>query len=403
MPLSCLSVPLCDDDGMSAPVTGTVRIGEVRSLAGRLGVGEIAVINLVDPDREAAELLLARSPAAVLNAADSATGRLPNLGPSLLLDAGIPLVDSFDSDVLSLREGQEIRLEDGIVSVDGREIAEGRVVTREDLADAARRAGEGTRFQLDGVSAATADLLAREPALVLDGAGLPDLRELVGDRPTLVIAPRSTTAEMLEAIRLWIREEQPVVIAVDAAADTARDARITPDVIIGDLDSVSHEALGAGARLILHVPREAGGGGAVRTEELGVDHDAVNSLLPTPVLALLLAAHGQANVVVAAGFDETPQEVLDGGRESAAATSLARYVLGSRLVHARALPGLVKPRIRAWQLVILAVVAVFALLLALLTTPVGQAAVGVGPDWLQDLLSAPKEEPWSTSGITSSL
>nr|NLD39768.1 hypothetical protein [Actinomycetales bacterium] len=370
--MSPKNVAIPEGEGLS----GTVRIGSARSVARRIEPGEIAVIEAPDLDRETAELLAARRPTAVLNAADSASGRIPNLGPGVLLGEGIVLVDSMGTEVLALREGQQVELRDGVVVAAGAEIAEGRVVTGEHLEHAATRAREGARFQLDGVAAATAELLVREQDLLLDGMGLPDLAALFADRPSLVIAQRASTAATLQEIRPWIRDARPVVVAVETAADTAREAGIQPDVILGPLEDVSEDALTSGAHLVLHAAGRAAGGG--RTSELGIEQLRVDSALPSRAVALLLAGHHGASVVVAAGMDEGPEESLDGGREPAAASSLVRHVLGARLVAARSIPALVRPRIRTWQLLLLALAALLALGIALLTTQVGQAALGVG-------------------------
>ncbi len=413
MPLNCWGVPPCDDDRVRArksvrtpegsAITGVVRAdGDTRALARRLEPGDIAVVDIADLGREAAELLAARRPAAVLDASDAATGRLANLGPAVLLEAGIPLIDQLGTEVLALREGQAVRLEGPVVWADDAEVAEGRLLAADHLEAAAAQAREGARFQLDGVSAAASQLLAHEHQTIL-GTDQPELPTLAG-RPVLVVAPRATTASTLARIRPWIREARPAIVAVEAAADTVMEAGLTPDVVVGPFEDVSEAALGGGAHLVLHAGDGARPAGRVRTEELGIEHTASTSTLPTSVLALLLAGHAGASVVVAAGMDEGPEEVLDAGREAAAAIGLARHVLGERLVYAGALPLLTRPRIRTWQLLVLALVALLALTIALLATPVGQAALGVGPEWLKNLFdAAPKEELWSTSATTSYL
>ena len=87
--------------------SGVVRVdARTKKLTKRLQAGEIAVINHTDLDRVAAEALAEARPAAVLNAAPSVSGRYPNLGPGILVDAGILLVDDLGTDVMSLRVGR---------------------------------------------------------------------------------------------------------------------------------------------------------------------------------------------------------------------------------------------------------------------------------------------------------
>src|SRR5690349_10680100 len=76
-------------------VVGTARIdARTKNLTKRLQPGDVAVIDHLDIDTVAAEALVARRPAAVVNASASTSGRYPNLGPQILLAAGVPLIDN---------------------------------------------------------------------------------------------------------------------------------------------------------------------------------------------------------------------------------------------------------------------------------------------------------------------
>src|SRR5918999_341406 len=76
-----------------------------KNLITRIEPGEIAIINHADIDRVAAEGLIQRQVRAVLNAAQSSTGRYPNLGPLLLVSAGVPVVDELGAGVMKIVEG----------------------------------------------------------------------------------------------------------------------------------------------------------------------------------------------------------------------------------------------------------------------------------------------------------
>src|SRR5437868_2655655 len=69
-----------------------------KNLTRRLKPGDIALIHHADLDTTAARALIDSKVYAVVNAAQSITGRYPNRGPSLLLDAGIPLLDNAGED-----------------------------------------------------------------------------------------------------------------------------------------------------------------------------------------------------------------------------------------------------------------------------------------------------------------
>src|SRR4051794_41919568 len=70
----------------------------------------------MDIDAVAAESLVAARPAAIVNAAQSISGRYPNLGPEIIVAAGIPLIDDPGPDVITAPdEGGTIRGHEGEV------------------------------------------------------------------------------------------------------------------------------------------------------------------------------------------------------------------------------------------------------------------------------------------------
>src|SRR5256885_14732124 len=84
---------------------------KTKELVKRLCPGDIAVIDHADIDRVAAENLIRAAPSAVVNASTSFSGRYPHVGPLLIAEAGIPLIDDVGSGVLDrFEEGEELRL-----------------------------------------------------------------------------------------------------------------------------------------------------------------------------------------------------------------------------------------------------------------------------------------------------
>ena len=68
---------------------------KTKNLIKRLSPGDIAVIYHQDLDEVAAVHLVDKKIKAVINGAPSISGKYPNLGPKILLDAGIPIVDNI--------------------------------------------------------------------------------------------------------------------------------------------------------------------------------------------------------------------------------------------------------------------------------------------------------------------
>src|SRR5438034_5686452 len=145
-------------------VTGTVRLDRrTKRLVGRLRPGEIAVIDHVDLDRVAADSLVAAGVAAVLNAKPSVSGRYPNLGPEVLVAAGIPLVDDLGEELFDrLRDGEGVRIEGDTVYIGDEAVAKGCRQDTESVAQSMADAREGLSVQLEAFAANTMEYLKQE-------------------------------------------------------------------------------------------------------------------------------------------------------------------------------------------------------------------------------------------------
>ena len=238
-------------------VAGPARVDpRTKGLTKRLRPGDIAVIDHLDLDRVSAEALVACQPAAVLNAARSTSGRYPNLGPEILVGAGIPLVDDLGADIMSLTEGHRLRVVDGSVYEGETLVAEGVTQTAETVAAAMEEARAGLSVQLESFAANTMDYLRRERDLLLDGVGVPDIRTVDRRSPGADRGARVPLQGRPVTLRPYIREYRPVLIGVDGGADAILDAGWRPDMIVGDMDSVSDRALTCGAEVIVHAYRD---------------------------------------------------------------------------------------------------------------------------------------------------
>lgn len=372
-------------------VAGTARLGKrTKDLTKRLGPGDVAVIDHEDIDRVAAEALVERRPAAVLNAAASTSGRYPNAGPRILVDAGIPLIDGLGQAVFEqLHEGQEITLLGPAVLAGDTLIAEGTVQDGATVAAAQEAAREGLSEQLEMFAQNTMEYMLRERDLLLDGIGAPEVRTVMAGRPVLIVVRGYHYKEDLLTLRPFLRESRPVIIGVDGGADAVMEAGFRPDMIIGDMDSVSDRALASGAELVVHAYRDGRAPGMARLEELGVEKGAV--LFPasgtSEDIAMLLADEKGAAVIVAVGTHGTLEEFLDKGRAGMSSTFLTRLRIGSKLVDAKGVSRLYRQRISNFQLVLLAVAGLLALTVALWATPGGQALMQILGARLDGMLS----------------
>ena len=355
-------------------VVGAARLDRrTKRLTKRLHPGDIAIIDHVDLDRIGAEGLVAARVGAVVNAAPSISGRYPNLGPEILLTAGIPLVDDVDSEVFgAIREGETVRLvDDTLYAADGRVVAKGDLQTPETIASAMAEARAGLAVQLEAFASNTMEYLKRERDLLLDGVGVPDIKTRLEGRHVLVVVRGYDYRQDLVALRHYIREFRPVLIAVDGGADALLEEGLKPHLIVGDMDSVSDEALRCGAEIVVHAYRDGNAPGLERVQELGVEPVVFPAAGTSEDVALLLADDKGASLIVAVGTHATLVEFLDKGRAGMASTFLTRLRVGGKLIDAKGVSRLYRTRIRARTLALLVFAALITLAVALFVTPGG--------------------------------
>ncbi len=374
-----------DEPGLRGPVRVDPR---TKNLTKRLRPGDIAVIDHLDIDRVSAEALAACRPAAVLNAARSTSGRYPNLGPDILLTAGIPLVDDLGPDVLALHEGRHVRVVDGSVYDGDRVVAEGTVQDEATVAAAMEEARAGLAVQLEAFAGNTMDYLRRERELLLDGVGVPDIDTVIDGRQVLIVVRGYHYKEDLVALRHYVKEYRPILIGVDGGADAILEVGWKPDLIVGDMDSVSDRALACGAEVVVHAYRDGRAPGVERVEKLGVKHVVFPATGTSEDVAMLLADDKGAELIVAVGTHATLIEFLDKGRSGMASTFLTRLRVGSKLIDAKGVSRLYRQRISNWQLAWLVAAGLLALGVALASTEAGQTLFGLFSARLDDLWSA---------------
>lgn len=376
----------------AAPDTGEV-VGPARvdrrtkSLTKRLRPGDVAVIDHLDLDRVSAEALVRCQPAAVLNAAPSTSGRYPNLGPEILVSAGIPLVDDLGADVMAVAEGRTLRVVDGAVYDGDALVAEGVAQTAESVAATMEEARAGLSVQLESFAANTMDYLRRERELLLDGVGVPDVDTRLEGRQVLIVVRGYHYKEDLVTLRPYIREYRPVLIGVDGGADAILEAGWRPDMIVGDMDSVSDRALQCGAEIVVHAYRDGRAPGLARVEQLGVPHVVFPATGTSEDVAMLLADDKGAELIVAVGTHATLVEFLDKGRAGMASTFLTRLRVGGKLVDAKGVSRLYQHRISNVQLTLLVLAGLLALGVALASTAAGQTLIGLVGARLDDVVS----------------
>jgi uncharacterized membrane-anchored protein len=377
--------------------TGAVRLDRrTKNLTKRLRPGDIAVIDHLDIDRVSADALVGCRVSAVINAAPSISGRYPNLGPEILVSAGIPLIDGVGREVFSaLKEGAQVRLDGATVHAeDGTVLAQGVLQDAESVAVSMAEARAGLSTQLEAFAANTMEYMKRERALLLDGVGVPDVATAIDGRHVLLVVRGYDYKEDLQALRPYIRDYRPVLIGVDGGADALLEAGYQPDMIVGDMDSVSDYALTCGAEVVVHAYADGRAPGLPRVQDLGVEAITFPAAATSEDIAMLLADEKGASLIVAVGTHATLLEFLDKGRGGMASTFLTRLRLGGKLVDAKGVSRLYRSRISTAALVLLVVAALVSIGTAFAVSAAGHIYLDLLADqwhsfvfWLENLFS----------------
>ncbi len=346
-------------------VGGRARVdGRTKNLIPRLLPGEVAVIDHEDLDRVAAEGLIRAQAGAVVNASRSISGRYPNLGPLLLAAAKIPLIDGVGAGVMAdVREGQFLQVVGSEVLRGGDVVARGTRHSLESLESQLEAARQSVGTELERFAENTLEYLRQDRHLLTDSPSLPDLRtDLAGRHVLVVVRGGVDSAADLVTLRAYIREMRPIMIAVDGGADILLGAGHKADIIIGDFDSVSDEALGGGAELVVHAYPGGEAPGADRLDGLGLPYTAFEAAGISEDVAMLLAYEKRAELIVAVGTHASMVEFFDKGRAGMASTFLVRLKVGPILVDAKGVSRLYQSRVRTRDMAFLVAAALFAML-----------------------------------------
>ena len=147
----------------------------------------------------------------------------------------------------------------------------------------------------------------------------------------------------LKALRAYIRDMRPLIVAVDGGADGVLEAGLKPDLILGDMDSASDKALACGAELIVHAYPDGRAPGCERLIEAGLPHTIVPAAGTSEDVAMLMAYEKGADLIVSVGAHFNLIEFLDRKRGGMSSTFLTRLRIGERLVDAKGVSRLYQP------------------------------------------------------------
>ena len=323
-----------------------------KDLVKRLSADDIAIIDHTDLDRVSAEELIESGVRVVVNVAHSQSGRFPNPGPLALVRGGVRLIDAPGADLFdTVNEGELLTVRGAGLYRNGTCVATGQVLDAMQLERAlAEQRGRVTEA-LEAFADNTMRYLREEGKLLTEGIQFPALETRFRDRHALVVARGPGYKRDLRMVRPYIRDFKPVLIAVDGGADALLESGYKPDVIVGDMDSVSDAALRSGAELLVHAYPNGPAPGAQRAEGLGLEYQ----LVPTPGIsedvALLLAYEKGSELIVAVGTHFNLLEFLERNRAGMSSTFFTRLKVGEILVEAKGVSRLASRQVGLWPLI----------------------------------------------------
>ena len=351
--------------------SGTARLDRrTKHLVKRLGSNDIAIIDHADLDRISAEELLESGVRVVVNVAPSTTGTYPNAGPLALVRGGVRLIDAPGVDLFEeIKDGEQLIVRGASLFRNGTRLAAGHALSAEELERALQEQRGRVSEALEGFAENTLRHIREETTVLSEGVQLPQLRTVFRDRHALVVARSQETKRDLSIVAPYIADFKPVLVGVDGGADALLDGGYKPDLIVGDMDSVSDKALQCGAELVVHAYPGGAAPGRARVDRLGL-HSAV---LPVPGLsedaAMLLAYEKGAELIVAVGTHFNLIEFLERNRAGMSSTFLTRLKVGEKLVDARGVSRLFRPRIGLGAVAAFTLGAVAAVSAVLIASP----------------------------------
>ncbi|HEC11534.1 MAG TPA: hypothetical protein ENI86_18510 [Acidimicrobiales bacterium] len=360
---------------VDTPVTGrAMKDRRTKNLIPRLRTGDIALIYHQDIDRVAADALVARGVVAVVNASSSMTGRYPNLGALVITSAGIPLLDEVGTETLdSIEEGAQLTVVGDELRIGDRIVGRGVRQSREAVEARLEVARESMSGELDQFATNTLEYLRRERHLLTDRPSIPDLSTDLRRRHVLVVVRGLDFREDLLALKRigYVSELKPVLIGVDGGADALIENGFKPDLIVGDFDSVSGDALRVGAELVVHAFPDGEAPGSRRLDRMGFDYKVMEANGTSEDVALQLAYEKGAELIVLVGSHTSMVDFFDKGREGMASTFLTRMKVAPILVDAKGVSRLYRTQVRKRDLTMLVLSALFTIaVIAFVTEPI---------------------------------
>ncbi|GFN35433.1 putative cytokinetic ring protein SteA [Tepidimicrobium xylanilyticum] len=315
---------------------GTVKKDrKTKNLVDRLENGDIALISHKDLDEVAALSLVEKKVKCVINVCETISGRYPNQGPSVLLEANIPIYECKDNLFDKIDEGEIVEIAENAIILRGEKIAECQLLDKNRIEELLDIGYANIEKELEDFIENTLEYAKKEKGLVTGKIKVPKTKTRIEGKHVLVVVRGRDYKMDLEAIRSYIDEVKPILIGVDGGGDALLDFGYTPHILVGDMDSVSDKCLKLADEIIVHAYPDGKAPGLKRVENLGIEAKIFPAPGTSEDIALLLAYTNRADLIVAVGTHSNMIDFLEKGRKGMSSTFLVRLKVGSILVDAK--------------------------------------------------------------------
>jgi len=335
---------------------------KTKNLISRLGNNDIAVILHKDLDEVAAIHLAERRVKAVINCEESISGKFPNQGPKILSEAGIPLIDNAGREIFDMIQDNDlIEVSGNMLSLNEKTLCPVNILSRDDIKKKMELASDNLKNVLHDFIDNTLDYAEKEKDIILSPLDMPSVNVNIKGRHVLIVIRGKNYKEDLKAIRTYIDEMSPVMIGVDGGADALLEFGYRPDIILGDMDSVSDLSLKKCRDIIVHAYPDGRAPGMERIKRLGLEAKTFPYPGTSEDIALILAYENKAELIVTVGSHTSMVDFLEKGRRGMASTFLVRMKVGYKVIDAKGVSELYKNRLKPSYLVALFLAVLFPL------------------------------------------
>ena len=342
-----------------------------KKLINRLNLKDIAIISHRDLDEIAAISLMEKKVSCVINTEKTISGRYPNRGPEILLEKGIPIFEVKEGVSLDkIIEGETIRIIGDRITKNGEYIADCTYLEKEKIQRLLKQGHDNLESELDNFIENTLEYAKREKGLVTGDLLIPEIKTRISQRHVLVVVRGKDYKEDLMTIKSYINEVRPVLIGVDGGADALLEFGYIPDIIVGDMDSVSDKSLFISKEVIVHAYANGKAPGLERVKSLGIEPTLFQSPGTSEDVALLLSYEKGADLIVAVGTHTNMIDFLEKGRLGMASTFLVRLKVGDKLVDAKGVNKLYGSKLNPKYIIFIVIAAFVPIIILTLINPV---------------------------------